>query len=434
MARLRKCLVITIFVTMFFIVLTGIPQRSQAADDELVIAIVTGLTGSTATWGNQTLNMAKLIEEEINAAGGFKIKGRNVKVVFKYYDSESNPQVGSSVTERAIGDGAKFVMAGPQSSVGFTSSELCERAGILFIDFSNTTDKLSERNFKYFFRVNAPNGMAVKNSIDYLLYQEKKTGVKLKNVAIFSEDNVTGRSKGDMYAKFIPQMAPHWNIVSTVYFPANTKNFTIWLNDFKGKQVDALLGDQYPTTAILVARQSREIDYNPKAIHGVHGGWYDPEYGQNLQWMAIGTTDTCYFSPFSKISGLAALNEKYKKKYNGDIPQNAANIACGITVIKDAVERAGSIDIKTMREALLNTNLTRKEYKEGEWWFIKSYDVKFDQTGQNIKASNITSVWTSPTKMEPVYPEQFATTSAPWPKLTWSELEKQYGKMYPLGK
>ncbi len=434
MARFRKCLVSTIVVTMLFIVLIGIPQRSQAAYDELIIAVVAGLTGSTATWGNQAVNMAKIIEAEINAAGGFKIKGRNVKVVFKYYDSESNPQVGSSVTERAISDGARIVMAGPQSSVAFTSSELCERAGILFIDNYNTTDKLTERNFKYYFRINAPNAMATQNSIAYLLSQERKTGVKLKNVAIFTEDNVTGRSKGDMYAKYIPQLAPHWKVVSSVYFPANTRNFTIWLNDFKARKVDALLGDQYPTSAILVARQSREVNYNPVAIHGVHGGWYDPEYGENLQWMSIGTTDTCYFSPFAKIPGLQALNEKYRMKHGVDIPQNSANMACGITVVKDAVERAGSIDLKLMREALVNTKLTRKEYKEGEWWFIKTYDVMFDKTGQNIKASNVTNVWTSPTRMEPVYPENFATTSAPWPRLTWDQLEKQYGKKYPLTK
>jgi branched-chain amino acid transport system substrate-binding protein len=431
---MNKIIISALYVCAFFIFCAVMPQQVQSAENEVVIAIVTGLTGSTATWGNQTLNMAKLIEEEITAAGGVKTKSGNIKVVFKYYDSESNPQVGSSVTERAIGDGAKFVLAGPQSSVGFTSSELCERAGILFVDFSNTTDKLSERGFKYFFRINAPNGMAVKNSINYLLYQEKKTGVKLKNVAIFSEDNVTGRSKGDMYAKHIPEMAPHWKVVNTVYFPANTKNFTIWLNDFKGKGVDALLGDQYPTTAILVARQCREIDYNPMTIHGVHGGWYDPEYGQNLQWMAIGTTDTCYFSPFSKIQGLSNLNEKYKKKYGGDIPQNAANIACGLTLVKDVVQRAGSIDVQALREAMVKTNLTRKEYKEGDWWYIKTYDVAFDQTGQNIKANNITSVWTTPTKMEPVYPEEFATATAQWPKLTWKELEKKYEKEFPIGK
>lgn len=420
---------IAIIVSLFVF---GLSSSTHA--QELKIGFVMGLTGGTATWGNQAQNMAKLIEEEVNAAGGFKVKWGKVKVVFKYYDSESNAEVGSSVTARAISDGCSIIMAGPQSAVGFTASERTERAGILFVDPYNTTDKLSERGFKYYFRVNAPNNIAVQESIKYLLWQEKKTGTKLKNVVIFTVDNVTGRSKGNQYQEWIPKLAPHWNVAEYVKFPPKTNDFTIWLNSFKAKKVDALLGDQYPTDAILITRQSREINYNPIAIHGVHGGHYDPEYGKNLQWLAIGTTDTCYFSPFTKIPGVNALNDKYKKIYGSDIPQNAANVACAITLVKDVVDRAGSVDIEAMRKAFVNTNLTRKEYKEGEWWYIKTYDVKFDANGQNIKASNITNVWTTPTRMEPVYPEEFATTVAPWPKLNWKELEEKYSSQFPLGK
>lgn len=420
-------IVIAILICIFGI-------ASQPWAQELKIGFVFGLTGSTATWGNQAQNITKLIEEEIKAVGGFKVKSGTVKVALKYYDSESNPEVGSTVTARAISDGCKIVMAGPQSAVGFTSSERCERAGILFVDPYNTTDKLTERGFKYYFRVNAPSNTAVQESIKYLLWQEKRTGVKLKNVVIFTVDNVTGRSKGNQYAEWIPKMAPHWNVVEYVKFPPKTSDFTIWLNAFKAKKVDALLGDQYPTDAILITRQSREINYNPVAIHGVHGGHYDPEYGKNLQWLAIGTTDTCYFSPFTKIPGLNALNDKYKKIYDSDIPQNAANVACAITLVKDVVDRAGSTDVEAMRKALVNTDITRKEYKEGEWWWIKTYGAKFDSTGQNVRASNVTSVWTSPTRMEPIYPEEFATTVAPWPKLPWKELEAKFGSQFPIGK
>jgi branched-chain amino acid transport system substrate-binding protein len=408
------------------------PRWSQAAD-ELVIGIVAGLTGSTATWGSTVVNMTQLISKEIDAAGGFKVKGKKVKVVFKYYDSESNPQVGSSVTERAISDGARVIMAGPQSSVDFASSEICERAGVVYINCYNTSDKLTERGFKYYFRLNASSKMTVQDSIAYLLYQEKKTGHKMKNVAIFSQDDVTGRSKGAQYAEFIPRMAPHWKIVGTVFFPPKTNNFTPWMKDFKEKKVEVLLGDQLPTNAILVTRQCREIDYNPVAIHGAQGGWYDPEYGKNLQWQAIGTTDTAYFSPFTKIPGVKKLNDKYKKLHGVDIPQNSANVATGISVIKEAVERAGSINADAIRDALRQANITRKEYKEGDWWYIKSDDVKFDQTGQNVKAASITNVWTTPTRFEPVFPPEYATTTAPWPRLTWTELKKKYGGKFPLG-
>jgi branched-chain amino acid transport system substrate-binding protein len=408
------------------------PSSSYA--EEFKIGLVIGLTGSTAAWGTQTQNMAKIIQEEINAAGGFRVKGEEVKVVFRYYDSESSPEVGGTVTERAISDGCRIVMAGPQSAVSFASSERCERAKILYVDFASVTDKLGERGFKYYFRVSSPSKVSIRESMKYLLWQEKKTGVKLENVAIFTIDNVSGRVREKEYAELIPKLAPRWNIVESIKYPPKTSDFTIWLNGFKAKKVDILLGDQYPTDAILVTRQTRGINYNPIAIHGDHCGWQDPEYGKNLQWQAIGTTNTCDFSSFAKIPGLKMLNEKYKRRYGTDIANTGGNIACALTLVKDVVERAGSIEVETMRKAMVDTDLTRIGYKEGEWWWIKTYGVKFDASGEDIRASNITTVWTAPDRVEPVYPEEFATTVAPWPKMSWKELEAKYGSQFPLGR
>lgn len=427
----KRCLLGSVFMV---ILLCLFFSSYQAQAEELRIGIVTGLTGSVATWGRDTQRMVTFIEEEINAAGGFKVKGEKVKVVFKLYDSESNPEVGGSVTERALSDGCRVIIPGPQSAVGFTASERTERAKIICIDPHDTAEKLTERGFKYFFRVNASGETAVRDSIEYLMWQEKRTGVKLKNVVIFTVDNVTGRSKGDQFAAFLPKMAPHWKVLDYIKYNPKTNDFSIYLNDFKAKKVDILLGDQYPTDAILVTRQTRAIDYNPVAIHGVHGGWFDPDYGKNLQWQAIGATDTCYFSPYTKISGINVLNEKFLKRYGVDIPNISGNTACAITLIKDMVERAGSIEVEAMRQALVKTDLTRKEYKEGEWWWIETYGCKFDETGQNVKASVVTNMWTSPTRFEAVYPAEFATGVAPWPRLAWSELEKKYAAQYPVGK
>jgi branched-chain amino acid transport system substrate-binding protein len=418
-----------------FILICFFGLYSQAQAEELKIGLVTGLTGSTATWGKDISTMANLIGEEINAAGGFKVKGGKIKVVIKSYDSESNAEVGGAVTERAISDGCRIIIPGAQSAVGFTSSERSERAKILCIDPYDTAEKLTERGFKYYFRVCASSVVTVRESNKYLLWQEKRTGVKMKNVAIFATDNVTGRSKGDQLAEQIPKMAPHWNIYKKVFYPPKTSDFTVFLNEFKQKNIDILLGDQYPTEAILVTRQCREIDYNPISIHGMGGGQMEFEYATNLKWMALGTTNTCYFSPFcDKIRGLSALNEKYKKRYGTDISQISSDAAVVLTLVKDIVERAGSIEVEAMRQALVNTDLTRLEYKEGESWWIQPYGAKFDEKGQNIKATNPTIVWVSPTRYEITYPEEFATTVAPWPKLTWEEQEKKYASVYPIGR
>jgi branched-chain amino acid transport system substrate-binding protein len=411
----------------------GSPSAAQA--QKLIIGVLVGLTGSTAEFGNQAQSMTKLIDEEIQEAGGITIKGKKVEVLFKYYDTESTAEVSSIATQRAISDGVQILIAAPQSAATFSASERSERAGVPMIDPYCTTDRLTERGFKYYFRVGSPNDVAVQESMHYLLWQEKRTGVRMKNVAIFTVDNVTGTDKGNAYAKWIPKLAPHWNIEKHVAYPPATRDFTVYLSDLKSKGVEALLGLAYPNDSILITRQLREINYNVKAIHGVHGGHYNPEYGEVLQWQAIGTTNTCWFAPFSKgIPGLTELNEKYKKRYGVDIPQNAANVAVAISLAIEVAQRASSLDPEAFRKALVSTDLTKKGYKKGEWWWIETCGAKFDEKGQNIRMTSTTSVWSTPTRFEVVYPEEFAQTVTPWPRLTWEELEKKYARQFPLGK
>ena len=148
-----------IFLLMAFIFgsslicVLGLPSAAQA--EKLILGFVLGLTGGTAEWGAQEQSMTKLIDEEIQEAGGITVKGKKVEVVFKYYDTESTAEVSSIATQRAISDGAHILLAPPQSATTFTASERSERARVPMIDPFCTTTRLTERGFKYYFRINA---------------------------------------------------------------------------------------------------------------------------------------------------------------------------------------------------------------------------------------------------------------------------------------
>ncbi|MBW1931097.1 MAG: ABC transporter substrate-binding protein [Deltaproteobacteria bacterium] len=407
---------------------------SSEAGEVLKIGLITGLTGGTASWGKQVQDMAQLIGEEIKEAGGFKVGGKRVRVDFKIYDSESNPTVAATQTEKAITEGCKIIMAGPQSAVDFTASEHCERAGVIYVNAYNVLDKLAERGYEYYFRTCGDISVYVKEAMKYFLWQEKRTGVKAKKVAIFTNENVVCSFAGEKYFELIPKMAPHWDIVGNkvATYPKDVKDFTLWLSRYKSEGVDLFLAIRYPSDAILFARQLRQMDYNPLALHGVLGGEYDPEYGQTLKWQCLYVTDTAYFSPMLKLPGLDEFNKKYKARYGTDIPNNAANLACAITVIKDAVERAGSLDEKSLLSALRSTDIRRLGYEKGKWWFIIPEGCKFNKKGENIRIRGVTTMWVDPETQVPVFPSEFATEVAPWPRPSWKQLEKEFGQKYPL--
>ncbi len=419
--------IVGILLVCMLVVGLGVFGCAAPPEEEVFkIAIITGLTGGTATWGKQAQTMGQLIEDEIDAAGGITVGGKKVQVDFKYYDSESKAEVAATQTRKAIAEGCKIVMAGPQSAADFSASEICERAKVIYVNPYNVLDDLAERGYKYYFRTAGDIAVYVESAMDYLLWQEQQTGRKASKVAIFTNDNVVCSFGGKKFEELIPKMAPHWEIVGNVYYPADATDLTIFLLDMKAKGAELLLGAAYPVDSVLIARTLKELDYNLLAVHGVLGGNYDPEYGKSLQWMSIDTTVTAYFSPFLDIPGLAEFNQKYKARFGVDIPNNSANIACALTMVKDALERAGSTDIEALRKAMAETDFTKVAYEEGQWWYVIPEGCKFNEKGENIRQRGVTTKWVNPTTQKPIFPAAFAAEEQSWPRATWKQLEEKH--------
>ena len=80
--------------------------------------------------------------------------------------------------------------------------------------------------------------------------------------------------------------------------------------------------------------------------------------------------------------GAKETNEKYKAKYGYNLTGEAVDAYLAMYVIKDALERAGSLDPQKIRQAL-----STMELKDGPGMIVGYDAVKFDSTGQNENAS-----------------------------------------------
>ena len=76
------------------------------------------------------------------------------------------------------------------------------------------------------------------------------------------------------------------------------------------------------------------------------------------------------------------INEKFKARYGYSLAGESVDAYIAMHVLADALERAGSLDPKAIRDALAATKLTSGPA------MIASYDaVEFDETGQNKHAA-----------------------------------------------
>ena len=145
---------------------------------------------------------------------------------------------------------------------------------------------------------------------------------------------------------------------------------------------DVLMLVSNAADAILLTNTIAQYKVKLKAIIASGGGQADPSFlkavGKNAQYMFdIGEWETDINKPGAKVE-----NEKYKAKYGQNLTGEAVDAYLSMYVLKDALERAASLDPAKIRAALATTNMTSGP------GMIVGYDaVKFDATGQNEKAS-----------------------------------------------
>lgn len=424
MKKKASLLAVILVSTWAFVLIPVLGEVVQAEKiSEVEIAVLVGLTGRTAPWGNQVRRMSEIIEKEVNDAGGIEgLGGARLKLTF--YDTESKPAVAATQALKAITTSKAAILMGcVQSSAGATASEQAERMGKPFLDFADNLPKLTERGFKYFFRTCPTAKHFVEDSIKYLDWITKKTGVypANKKVPIMVVDEPTGIADGNHYEKMIPQTLG-WEISERINYPRAVQDFTPWLSKLKAKGANFILRKTYTQDAILFTQQLVALDYNLLGIHGVTGGEYNREYWKVLGKKAEFTSDTTYGSPYSNVRGLKELNDKFRKKYGHDIELHELNFCTGISVALDSIKRAGSLDPEKIIQALKETDISsdRVYYEEGKWWYVIPNGCKFNEKNQNTRMETVTVQWHDG-QLLPIYPAEYAVIDAVWPKPTWKE-------------
>ncbi|HSO09833.1 MAG TPA: ABC transporter substrate-binding protein, partial [Desulfoprunum sp.] len=114
------------------------------------------------------------------------------------------------------------------------------------------------------------------------------------------------------------------------------------------------------------------------------GGHADPSFlkaaGKNAEHMF----DIVEWETDINKPGAKEANDKFKAKNGYNLTGEAVDAYLAMYVLKDALERAGSLEPAKIREALATTNLT-----DGPGMIVGYEAVKFDATGQNEMASPV---------------------------------------------
>jgi len=362
--------------------LAFLPGTSAVAADvkQIKIGNILPLSGPSASVGLQNQWAIELATEKINKAGGIKALG-GAKLVNVFTDSKGDPNVGSTAAEQLINTDKVVLISGAwNSAVTKPSTQVAERYGIPYVVPVSVNDAITERGFKYTFRIAAKDSWWARDQFRFLEDMKKATKTDLKTIAFVYENGDWGSGMKEQWTKLAAQFG--YKIVLDEPYPSTASDLTPVVMKIKAAKPDVLLLTSNAADAILLTNTMATYKVKAKAIIGTGGGHADPSFRKTTGKNCENMFDVVEWETDLDRPQIPALNKEFKDLHKFDLAGESVDAFASVYVIADALERAKSTDPKKLRDALAATNLCGGKGKLGI--DILSYDcIAFDEHGQN---------------------------------------------------
>jgi len=355
----------------------GISKPVLAAD--VVIGNILPLSGPVAPIGKVGREIREMAVEEINAAGGIKSMG-GAKLKMIYADSRGDPKVAMTEAERLITkDKVACITGAYQSAVTYPSTEVAERYKVPYLVPVSVRDAITERGFKYTFRVAAKASWYARDQINFIKALGERTGLLPKKLAFVYENTDWGTSTAEGWRPLAKEAG--FDVVLDEPYPANAPDLTPVVLKIKRAKPDFILFVSYIADATLLMNTIAEHEVDVMGMISSGGGHSDPKFIPNTGKNSLYHFDACEWEADLNRPGLKETNAKFKERYGYNISPEAANVYASMYVLKDALERAGSADSEKLRDALAKT-----DYAKGPGMIVPYEKISFDKSGQNPQA------------------------------------------------
>lgn len=374
-----------------------------AAPPEILIGHIHPLSGPLAYLGNQLKNGTVMAVNEINKAGGIKSLG-GAKLKLLDADSEGKPDLSISGVERLDRAGVVAITGCLQSAVTIVATQVAEKYHVPFVVSVAVADEVTERGFKYTFRVQPRAAQMAPQTVKYISDVAKQAGEEVKTIAYIHDNTAFGASLSGLVVEAAPKYG--MEVVARVPYSPKSADVSTEVRKVKAAGADIVMASGYFSDGVRVFRAMKGLRVRPKAFVGCGNGAYSDqnfvkELGDMTEYVMDGNYQANPKSPLAK-----KMFDHYQALYGQRIPPSGVFAYQPIYVIADALERARSTDREALREALANTNLKAH--------VLPQAPIVFDGTGQNKNAQiALTQVLGGNIKV--VWPGQYAEAKLVFP-------------------
>ena len=315
-----------------------------AAAADITVGVLVPTTGSQATDGKDMANAVQLAANQINAKGG--VLGG--KITLSVQDDACDPQQAVSAASKLVSQNVTGVVGGYCSGATLPTLKVFGDAGIPFVITAANSTKLVDADPGDAFLINSTGDDQVKTAVALLKSK------KVKKLALVDE--------GDAYSADLVKIAADlWpkaggQVVATEVVNKGEQDFSALVTKIKAQKPDAVFWTAYYDDGALLIKQLRQAGYRGMILLG--DGNNSPKIfeiaGKAAEGVFLLSNPTVEDLPNAKT-----FAADYKKQFKQDAGPYSALTYDGMSLLADAIKRAGSTDKAKIVAALKAT----KDYK-----------------------------------------------------------------------
>jgi branched-chain amino acid transport system substrate-binding protein len=396
----------------------AIGSGTARAADDVVIGALYQMTGANAQVGadakaamdtavdiiDGNYNIADLL---MGSGGGLtNLGGAHIRLVFA--DHQGDPQKARAEAERLITQEHVVALIGSyQSATAATVSQVADRYQIPFLVAESSSPTLTQRGLKWIFRTSPHDIMFTTAMFDFFRDIGAKTGRKVKSVVLFHEDTLFGTDSSNAQKQMAE--AAGIKVAADIRYRASSPSLSAEVQQIKAADADVVMPTSYTSDAILLMRGMHDVGYTPSAIMAQSAGFAEKAFLDAVGPLAEGAMSRSAFAlDVAKARpAIPTVNGMFRKRSGKDLNDNTGREFTGLTVLADAINRAGSTDPDKIRTALISTDVP------GNKTIMPWKGIKFDETGQNTAASPVIQQIHEGT-YHTIYPFDVASEPAVW--------------------
>src|SRR2546426_2793400 len=388
----------------------GCGGGSTSTGSTIVLGAPLGLTGSLTKESALTKQGYDLWLDWINKQGGINVNGTKHPVTIKYYDDTSTANQSAVLMQKLITeDKANFLLGPYGSAATATDAAIAEQNQIPMVEANGAAQSIFNQGYKYTFGVLIPANKYLQGVIDMAATLNPKP----TTVFMLSADDNFSLEVANAIVTYAPTKG--MTVFPVKKYKNGATNLSAEVQAAKAANADIVLNSGHLQEAIAINKAAKEQKLNAK-IFAYSVGPSTPDFitalGKDANYVYGGSqwTPQVKYTPAFYLT-VAEYVAAYKAKYPGlgDPDYHVAESTAACLALQRAIEKAGSLDPKKVRDALAALDVT-----------VFFGQVKFDSRGINIYKPMVVEQIQNGAH-HTVFPDSIADAKPQYPTPAWDQ-------------